>query len=61
LIVCLCEWIEFDFEIVNLNGGVIVIGYLFGCLGVWLLILLVYEFKCCGGGWGLVMMCIGVG
>lgn len=34
-----------DVVYVNLNGGVIVFGYLFGMLGVWLVLMVVYELK----------------
>lgn len=40
---CMCEF-DFDFEKVNVNGGVVVLGYFFGMSGVWLVVVLIYEF-----------------
>lgn len=52
---------------VNVNGGVIVIGYLIGCLGVRIFIIFLYEMKrrdvkigfvifCIGGGMGIILI-----
>lgn len=46
---------------VNVNGGVIVIGYLIGVFGVCVFVSLLYEMKCCGSVKGLVIFCIGGG
>jgi len=46
---------------VNVNGGVIVMGYLIGMLGVRIMLYLVFELKWCGGGVGVVVLCGGGG
>lgn len=48
-------------DIVNVNGGVIVIGYLIGVFGVWILCILLYEMVCCDVKKGFVILCIGGG
>lgn len=50
-----------DFVVVNVNGGVIVIGYFIGVLGVCILNILLFEMKCCEVKKGLVILCIGGG
>lgn len=46
LVVLICEKIVgFDFEKVNVNGGVIVFGYLIGVSGVRIFMMFVYELK----------------
>lgn len=50
-----------DFVIVNVNGGVIVIGYLIGVFGCCVLNILLFEMKCCDVKKGFVMFCIGGG
>lgn len=45
----------------NVNGFGIFLGYLIGVIGVWILMILFYEFKCCGGKYGLEIMCVGGG
>lgn len=50
-----------NFDIVNVNGGVIVIGYLIGVLGVWILNMLLFEMKWCDVQKGFVILCIGGG
>lgn len=60
--VCICEFGLVDNDLcINFNGGVIVIGYLLGVLGIcisYLLVLELYEKDVC---YGLVVMCVGVG
>lgn len=52
-------------DCVNVNGGVMVFGYLFGFSGVWLIIMLLYELEWFDCELGFVMMCmvggIGIG
>lgn len=50
-----------DMDKVNVNGGVIVIGYFIGVFGVCVLIILLYEMNCCDVKKGFVMFCIGGG
>lgn len=50
-----------DVVYVNFNGGVIVLGYLFGVFGGWLVMIVVYQLKWIGGCYVLCIMCIGVG
>lgn len=46
----------------NVNGGVIVLGYLLGVIGVMLIVCLFNEMgRCFDSCYGMVMMCIGVG
>lgn len=52
---------EWDECWVNVNGGVIVFGYLIGVFGCWILVFLVYEMVKCNVCKGLVMFCIGGG
>jgi len=46
---------------VNVNGGAIALGHPLGCTGTKLTLTLIHELKRCGGGLGLVTMCIGGG
>lgn len=55
------EKLGFDFEKVNVNGGVIALGYLFGVIGVRCFVILIYEMYWCGVKIGVVSMCIGSG
>lgn len=48
-------------EKINFNGGVIVLGYLLGCFGVCISIMLLNLMECKDVQFGLVMMCIGLG
>lgn len=50
-----------DNDKVNLNGGVIVFGYLVGVLGVIIFVKVFYEMECIGVKCVLVIMCIGGG
>lgn len=52
---------ELNFNIVNVNGGVIVIGYFIGVSGVRILVILLYEMKRSGYGVGCVLLCVGGG
>ncbi|NEE02933.1 thiolase family protein [Phytoactinopolyspora halotolerans] len=58
---CLAEWPELDPEIVNVNGGAIAIGHPLGASGGRILAQLAHELRRRGGGWGLAVLCIGVG
>ncbi len=57
---CIRE-LEFDPDIVNVNGGAIALGHPLGCSGARILTTLVHELRRRGGGRGLATMCIGVG
>lgn len=46
---------------VNFNGGVIVFGYLLGCLGICILIMLINLMEVKDVKYGFVIMCIGLG
>ncbi|MCZ8514710.1 acetyl-CoA C-acyltransferase [Paenibacillus filicis] len=46
---------------VNVNGGAIALGHPLGCTGAKLSVTLLHELKRCGGGFGVVSMCIGGG
>lgn len=46
LFVVICE-IGLNQDIVNVNGGVIVLGYLFGCIGVKLIVQIINELCKC--------------
>lgn len=48
-------------DCLNVNGGVIVVGYLYGVLGVCLMGYVLIEGKWCGVKYVVVMMCIGGG
>lgn len=49
------------YDKVNVNGGVCVLGYLIGVLGVWLVVILVNVLCKCGVQCGIVIFCIGGG
>jgi acetyl-CoA acyltransferase len=53
--------LAFDPSIVNVNGGAIALGHPLGATGAKLTTQLVHELRRCGGGYGLVTMCIGGG
>lgn len=53
--------LEFDPELLNVNGGAIALGHPLGCTGAKLTTQLLYEMKRRGSGYGLVTMCIGGG
>ncbi|GMR10338.1 MAG: thiolase family protein [Anaerolineae bacterium] len=53
--------LEFDPEILNVNGGAIALGHPLGCTGAKLTTQLLYEMKRRGARYGLVTMCIGGG
>jgi len=53
--------LEFDPEILNVNGGAIALGHPLGCTGAKLTTQLLYEMKRRGSRYGLVTMCIGGG
>lgn len=58
----LCELGIVDDDLwVNLNGGVIVLGYFLGMLGVCIVGMVVLELVLNGGKCLFLMMCIGVG
>lgn len=56
----MCDF-GFDLLKVNLMGGVIVLGYLFGVIGVICVVIVVYGLCCCNLKYGMVMMCVGIG
>ena len=58
---CLAEWPELDPAIVNPNGGAIAIGHPVGSSGARILTTLAWELRRRGGGYGLAVMCVGVG
>ena len=53
--------LEFDPELLNVNGGAIALGHPLGCTGAKLTTQLLYEMKRRGARYGLVTMCIGGG
>jgi acetyl-CoA acyltransferase len=53
--------LEFDPELVNVNGGAIALGHPLGCTGAKLTAQLVHEMKRRGTRYGMVTMCIGGG
>jgi acetyl-CoA acetyltransferase family protein len=55
------EWKGLDPERVNPNGGAIAVGHPLGASGVRILGGLAYELRRRGGGYGVAVICIGVG
>jgi len=53
--------LEFDPELLNVNGGAIALGHPLGCTGAKLTTQLINEMKRRGSRYGLVTMCIGGG
>jgi acetyl-CoA acyltransferase len=53
--------LEFDLDIVNVNGGAIALGHPLGATGAKLTTQLIHELRKRGGGLGMVTMCIGGG
>lgn len=53
--------LEFDPELLNVNGGAIALGHPLGCTGAKLTTQLLYEMMRRGSRYGLVTMCIGGG
>lgn len=53
--------LEFDPEIVNVNGGAIALGHPLGCTGAKLTVQLMHEMKRRNNKYGMVTMCIGGG
>jgi acetyl-CoA acyltransferase len=53
--------LEFDPDLLNVNGGAIALGHPLGCTGAKLTTQLLYEMKRRGSRYGLVTMCIGGG
>jgi acetyl-CoA acyltransferase len=53
--------LEFDLDIVNVNGGAIALGHPLGATGAKLTTQLIHELRRRGGGVGMVTMCIGGG
>ncbi|MEQ8672104.1 MAG: acetyl-CoA C-acyltransferase [Aggregatilineales bacterium] len=53
--------LEFDPEIVNVNGGAIALGHPLGCTGAKLSVTLMHEMKRRNSKYGMVTMCIGGG
>jgi acetyl-CoA acyltransferase len=53
--------LEFDPDIVNVNGGAIALGHPLGCTGAKLTTQLVHEMRRRGTHYGMVTMCIGGG
>ena len=56
-----CDELELDPELVNVNGGAIALGHPLGATGAKLTAQLVHELARRGGGMGLVTMCVGGG
>lgn len=52
---------DFDLEIVNCDGGVIVFGYLLGLSGCCIVVILFGWMEWEDVEFGFVMMCVGVG
>lgn len=55
------EIVGFLVEKVNVNGGVVVFGYLIGVSGVCIVVMFIYELRWWGGGLGIVFICSGGG
>jgi acetyl-CoA acyltransferase len=53
--------LDWDEEIVNVNGGAIAMGHPLGCTGTILTTQMIYEMQRRGSTFGLVTMCIGGG
>ncbi|MFN2195122.1 MAG: thiolase family protein [Anaerolineales bacterium] len=53
--------LEFDLDIVNVNGGAIALGHPLGCTGAKLTTQLIHELKRRNAQFGMVTMCIGGG
>lgn len=53
--------LEFNPDIVNVNGGAIALGHPLGCTGAKLTVQLIHEMKQRGSKYGMVTMCIGGG
>jgi acetyl-CoA acyltransferase len=53
--------LDFDLELVNVNGGAIALGHPLGATGAKLTTQLIHELRRRGGGLGMVTMCIGGG
>lgn len=45
----------------NVNGSGVGFGYLIGCIGVCIIVSLIYELKRCGLEKGIVFLCVGGG
>ncbi len=56
-----CREMNFDMDIVNVNGGAIALGHPLGCTGAKLTTQILHEMKDRGKKYGLVTMCIGGG
>lgn len=50
-----------DLSKFNVNGGVQVLGYFLGVIGVKLMVILIYELCCCKQWFGLLVICEGLG
>lgn len=61
VVLCFMEVLVVLYDCINVNGGVIVMGYLFGVMGVMIFGMLFDELEWCGVSMGLVMLCVGVG
>lgn len=59
--VAVCRELEFDTDIVNVNGGAIALGHPIGCSGARILITLLYEMEKRDNKIGLATLCIGGG
>ncbi|CAM2823315.1 thiolase family protein [Saccharomonospora xinjiangensis] len=58
---CLADWPELDPQIMNVHGGALAIGHPLGASGGRILATLAHSLRKRGGGWGLAVICIGVG
>lgn len=56
-----CRELEFDKDIVNVNGGAIALGHPIGCSGARILVTLLYEMEKRNDKVGLATLCIGGG
>jgi acetyl-CoA acetyltransferase family protein len=57
---CIRE-LDFEPDIVNVNGGAIALGHPLGCSGARISTTLLYEMQRRGSKYGLATMCVGVG
>ena len=56
-----CRELNFNMDIVNVNGGAIAMGHPLGCTGAKLTTQIIHEMRARGVKYGLVTMCIGGG
>lgn len=58
VVLCYMKDLGIDYEIINVNGGVIVMGYLLGVIGGMLVLIVLDEFEWWNVKWVMVLLCI---